>query len=226
MCGAEQGDTASLPRSLLQASRNLQASLLDESVSKAEEPPPLLSEVVTDKGYHSNQSAKLLKVVQIRSYLSEPDRGRRQPKKDPEAQAAVYGNRRRIRGARGQALQRLGAEYTERSFAHLYRTGGMSRTHLRGQENISKRLCIHGRALNLGLVMRKITGAGTPRGLWGLLSSFFACTKVLKSFLDFLMQGVGTFGSFSCRWRFEVGVVLSDNLHDTCCATTGFSTDC
>jgi len=28
------------------------------------------------------------------------------------------------------------------------------------------------------------------------------------------------------NWRFEIGVVLSDNLHDTCCATTGFSTDC
>ena len=48
VCGADQGDTASLPRSLLQASMNLEASLLDEAVSKAEEPPPLLSEVVTD----------------------------------------------------------------------------------------------------------------------------------------------------------------------------------
>ena len=168
----------------------------------------------------------MLKTAQIRSYLSEPDRVRRQPKKDPEAQAAFYANRRRIRGARGQALQRLRAEYTERSFAHLYRTGGMRRTHLRGQEKISKGLCIHVGAFNLGLVMRRITGAGTPRGLWGLLSSFFAFMKVLKSFLDFLMQGVGAFGSFSCRWRFEVGVVLSDNLHDTCCTTTGFSTGC
>ncbi len=30
----------------------------------------------------------------------------------------------------GQARQRLRAEYTERSFAHLYETGGMRRTHL------------------------------------------------------------------------------------------------
>ena len=48
VCGADDGDTASLPWSLLQASMNLEASLLDEAVSKAEEPPPLLSEVVTD----------------------------------------------------------------------------------------------------------------------------------------------------------------------------------
>ncbi len=52
----------------------------------------------------------MLKTAQIRSYLSEPDRVRRQPKKDPEAQAAFYANRRRIRGARGQALQRLRVE--------------------------------------------------------------------------------------------------------------------
>ena len=195
VCGADEGDTASLRWSLLQASMNLEASLLDEAVSKAEEPPPLLSEVVTDK-YHSNQSAKRLKTAQIRSYLCEPDRGRRQPKKDPETQAAVYANRRGIRGARGQALQRLRAEYTERSFAHAYKPGGMRCTHLRGQQKIYKWLCIHGGTFNLGLVMREITGAGTPRGLWGLLSSFFAFTKGLKSVLDLFSKGLGAFGRF------------------------------
>ena len=49
--------------------------------------------------------------------------------------------------------------------SHAYETGGMRRTHLRGQDTIYKRLCIHGGAFNLGLVMRKITGMGTPRGL-------------------------------------------------------------
>ena len=46
-------------------------------------------------------------------------------------------------------------EKIERSFAHLYDTGGMRRTHLRGHTNILKRLLIHAGAFNLGLVMRQ-----------------------------------------------------------------------
>ena len=47
----------------------------------------------------------------------------------------------------------------------MYETGAMRRTHLRGHPNISKRLLIHAAAFNLALVMRKITGSGTPRGM-------------------------------------------------------------
>ena len=56
-------------------------------------------------------------------------------------------------------------ELIERSFAHLYDTGGMRRTHLRGHTNILKRLLIHAGGFNLGLVMRHLIGSGTPRGL-------------------------------------------------------------
>ncbi len=51
----------------------------------------------------------------------------------------------------------------ERSFAHLYESGAMRRTHLRRHANILKRLLIHAAAFNLGLLMRGITGSGTPR---------------------------------------------------------------
>ena len=57
----------------------------------------------------------------------------------------------------------------ERPFAHLYRTGRMRRTHLRGHENILKRVLVHSGAFNLGLLMRQIVGVGTPRGLQGRL---------------------------------------------------------
>ena len=60
-----------------------------------------IEEVVGDKGYHSNRSLIDLEAVCVRSYISEPDRGRRNWKKNPEARDAVYRNRRRIRGARG-----------------------------------------------------------------------------------------------------------------------------
>jgi hypothetical protein len=90
---------------------------------------------------------------------------RRKWKKKPEARAAVYRNRRRIRGARGLRLLRLRSERLERSFAHLYQTGGMRRVHLRGHPYILKRLLIHNAGFNLGLLMRQPIGVGTPRGL-------------------------------------------------------------
>ena len=45
---------------------------------------------------------------------------------------------RRIRGGRGERLLRRRGEYLERTFAHLYDTGGMRRTHLRGHADILK----------------------------------------------------------------------------------------
>ena len=57
------------------------------------------------------------------------------------------------------------ARLIERSFAHLYDTGGMRRTHLRGHTNILKRLLIHAGGFNLGLLLRALLGVGTPRGL-------------------------------------------------------------
>jgi len=45
--------------------------------------------------------------------------------------------------------------------------------HLRHRSNILKRLLIHIGGFNLGLVMRKLFGKGTPRGLRDLLSSLF-----------------------------------------------------
>jgi hypothetical protein len=43
----------------------------------------------------------------------------------------------------------------------------MRRVHLRGHDNIRKRLLIHAGGCNLGLLMRQLTGVGTPRGLQG-----------------------------------------------------------
>jgi hypothetical protein len=66
-------------------------------------------------------------------------------------------------------------EYVERTFAHVYDTGGLRRVYLRGHPNILKRLIVHAGAFNLGLLMRHVFGRGTPRGLqsrrqpWDLL---------------------------------------------------------
>ncbi|HEY3823749.1 MAG TPA: transposase, partial [Bryobacteraceae bacterium] len=83
-------------------------------------------------------------------------------------QKQVYGNRRRMSGRRGKDLQKLRTELTERSFAHMYETGGMRRTHLKGQKNILKRLLFHAVGFNLALLVRKSSGIGKPRTLQGL----------------------------------------------------------
>ena len=126
--------------------------------------------MVADKGYHSKQVLVDLAALDLRTYIAEPDRGRRKWTKHSAARDAVYANRRRIRGARGRRLQRRRSEYLERPNAHLYETGGMRRTHLRGHANILKRLLVHVGGFNLGLLMRTVFGVGTPRSLQGQLA--------------------------------------------------------
>ena len=75
-------------------------------------------------------------------------------------------------------------ERIERSFAHLYDTGGMRRTHLRGHTNILKRLLIHAGGFNLGLVMRDLIGIGTPRGLQGCLAAGMASLIALWTLIQ------------------------------------------
>ena len=183
--GADEGDTGSLGWTLLETQLNLERVAEDEDAARAMHARPL-REVVADKGYHSNETMTNLKQSNIRSYISEPDRGRRNWKGKHDAQVAVYANRRRIKGNRGQVLRKARAEKPERSFSHAYDTGGMRRLHLRHRSNILKRLLIHIGACNLGLLMRSIMGVGTPRGLQNLgraLVCIFIATKArLKGF--------------------------------------------
>ena len=63
----------------------------------------------------------------------------------------------------------------------------MRRLHVRGQKNIRKRMLVHAAAFNLGLLMRKRFGVGTPRALQGLAAiqaalSTQVTTRVLRFF--------------------------------------------
>ena len=161
---ADRGDTTSIGETLEQAAENIVSVV----ASGAEIGEAALSEVVADKGYHSN--AVLVEHDQpgVRTYIAEPDRGRRQWEGKDAERDAVYANRRRIRGRRGRRLMRKRGELIERSFAHCYDTGGMRRTHLRHHDNILKRLLIHVAGFNLSLIMRKLFGIGTARRLQDL----------------------------------------------------------
>jgi transposase len=184
--GAGAGDTVTLAQTVMEAVEQL-ATVATNQRANQRLAAGGLQELVADKGYHSNEVLADLAALKIRTYISEPDRGRRRWRNKAAAREAVYGNRRRIRGERGKRLLRQRGERVERSFAHLYETGGMRRTHLRGHPNILKRLLIHVGAFNLSLVLRKKLGAGTPRGLAALKkalqNALKSCLEVLKAVL-------------------------------------------
>ena len=160
--GGAKGDTKSMPDTLEAAQGNLQ-NLADDQQACDQIHEDAGREVVADKGYHGNDALVALSEEEYRTYISEPDRGRRRWKDKEDAKAATYSNRRRIRGERGKRLLRRRGELLERPFEHYLEAGGMRRTHLRRQDNILKRLLVHVAGFNLGILLRNLLGTGTPR---------------------------------------------------------------
>lgn len=173
---ADRGDTQSFETTLGEALENL--AVVAEQVELAEE---VLTEVVADRGYHSAAVLVRTQELGLRSYIAEPKRPRRRWRGRKAEQKATYANHRRMRGSRAKRLSRWRSEKVERSMAHSYETGGLRRIHLRGHDNILKRVLVHVAGFNLGLVMQKIVGHGTPRGLQGrlrrLLAAVFAALQ-------------------------------------------------
>lgn len=132
-----------------------------------------LREVVTDKGYHSGAGLAAMSELGVRTYVSVPRQPRRNWEGKTEQQAAVYANRRRVEGERGKRLLRRRGELLERPFAHQYETGAMRRLHVRGRDNVAKRVLLQAAAFNLALILRSMTGTGTPKGLADLERKLF-----------------------------------------------------
>ena len=154
---ADTGDTTTVSTTLATA----EANLAEVNLAPTKDDP---AELITDKGYHSRQVVKDLDGGVWTTRIAEPER-----KKflrwhgDDDARKAVYANRRRLLSGVGKQAMRDRGEIVERTFAHILDRGGMRRTHLRGRENVSKRYLVHVCGHNLGLLMRKLIGAGTPR---------------------------------------------------------------
>jgi IS5 family transposase len=180
---ADQADAATLPGTLALAQANLVVA-----GSEAE-----IREVAADKGYHSNETVTWCESVGIRTYIPEREGrwGRRWTDKPEEEKAAVYRNRRRMKGERGKKLGRLRSEYTERSFAHVCETGGARRSRLRKLVNVTKRYLMYVAARNLGVIMRALFNMGTPRSLqaagaaspWTLWAWFTRLVGCMPSYL-------------------------------------------
>jgi transposase len=97
LAGADQGDTATIVDTITEAAEQI-AAVADDEEANDKLAVGGLSEVIADKGYHSNEVLTDLAALDLRSYISEPDRGRRRWHGKAEARVAVYGNRRRIPG--------------------------------------------------------------------------------------------------------------------------------
>jgi len=180
--GGVQGDTDTIEGTVEAAKENLEeARRVAGDESQQGEAP---EEVVADKGYHSRAVMLALQLAGLRTYISEPRRRRQQWEGQAAERDAVYSNRRRKNGTRGQRLRKKRGELIERTFAHAFETGGMRRTHLRKHGNIAKRLLVHLAGFNLGLLMRKLFGVGKPRCLQGLRAAFAALIAVLAVLLE------------------------------------------
>jgi transposase len=154
---ANEGDTTTLPGTLQVAAAKL---------AKVDRVPTTTAtaELVADKGYHSRAVLKDLDGGVWKTRIAEPQRTTfLRWHGDTEARDAVYANRNRLRSEIGKAGMRKRAEIVERSFAHNLERGGMRRTWLRGRENVHKRYLIHVAGHNLGILMRLLIGAGTPK---------------------------------------------------------------
>ncbi|QDU39636.1 Transposase DDE domain protein [Maioricimonas rarisocia] len=167
-------DTATIIDSIATAQRHVAAAGGEAAIN----------EVAADKGYHSNTVLVDCQEAGVRTCIPERETGQRKWNDKPlEVEQAFRDNRLRVKRRKGRRLQRLRSELVEWTFAHVCETGGARRTWLRGLENVRKRYTIQAAGRNLGLVMRRLFGIGTPRslqgavvalcalilGLWGLL---------------------------------------------------------
>ncbi len=140
-----------------------------------------IEDAVLDKGYHSDAVVSNLDAKGYRGFIAEPKvRGRRNwrrcrrrfgAEEAERRRRAIYANRRRTRSAEGRRLQKKRAEHPERGFALMKRSGGLSRVHVRGRREVSKKIQLHVAAANLGVILRRLTGVGTPRSLQGRLAA-------------------------------------------------------
>ena len=176
---ATHGDPTTMKQTIVATVENVTAVAKDTRC-KDQLSPKALTEWVADKGYHSNATMEMVAECGLRSYVSEPQRGTRRWSDRESARDGTYSNRRRLKTKRGRSLMRRRGELVERGFAHCLETGGMRRVHLRGRENILKRYLVHVAAFNVSLVMRKLLGVGTPRGLAGRFAALLgACCELV-----------------------------------------------
>lgn len=147
----QTGDCDSLPGTL-------ESSMIHSAAATGRLPEDL----VADAGYDSEKTLLQTDKLDLKPYIAQRDQ-KRNGKGKPDAEKRHKRNLRRNSNSRGKRLQRARGEKVERPFQLLYDRGGLRRLQLRGQSNIRKRLLLQAAAYNLGLLLRKAVGSGTPK---------------------------------------------------------------
>jgi Transposase domain (DUF772)/Transposase DDE domain len=163
---ADQPDSATMLPSITTAQLNLFRADSDA----------VIEEAVTDKGYHKAETLADCAGGGVRTYIKEQRRPQGHVWADKPAgwEEAYRANRRRTTSARGKRLQKKRSEHVERTFAHVCETGGGRRSWLRGLVAVSKRYLMQVAGHNLGVIMRRLFGKGTPRSLQGACAALRA----------------------------------------------------
>jgi len=199
--GGAVGDTTSIDETLPAAGEAVAEQIAEPTADgRFDVNAKGVEELVTDKGYHSGHVLVSAQQSEVRSYIAEPDRGRRKWAGKRAEQAAVYANRQRIGGHRGKQLLRRRGELVERTFAHTYETGALRRLYVRGKQNVQKRLLLQAAAWNLALLLRKMMGAGTPRALHDVVADLFFVLLRLISAINAIPVTSRSLSACTSRW--------------------------
>jgi len=120
--------------------------------------------ITGDKGFHSPAGLAIIQEeTGARTIIGDPNAARRGPANpEPEARRAVDNAARAVKTKTAKRFLKCAA-CTLRGFRAYPRLRRAEATTLRGIDNISKRYLRGILAFNLSLIMRKLTGVGTPR---------------------------------------------------------------
>jgi len=180
---ADQPDSATLLESVVAAQVHLMEAESSTPLEELAAQPAaavaeltVIEEAAADKGYHKAETLASCAAARVRTYIPEQKRSKDRvwTDKPPEWERAYRNNRRRVAGIRSKRLQKLRSEKVERTFAHVCETGGGRRSWIRGLLEIGKRYLLQVAGHNLGLIMRRVFGKGTPRSLQGLRAAVVA----------------------------------------------------
>ena len=189
----DEGDAVGLASRVMATSERLGEICDDPGQEK------VLRSLTTDEGYFEVDEVCCLQEEQVRTIMGDPHATRRNPKKQSKVVRSVLNKARRaVRSKSGKALLRKRGEHLERSFYHVLDHGGLRRATLRGRENLTKRQLGGALAYNLSLLMRHLTGVGTPKQWLAGVGHLFAAIwvhwrprLVLKAFM-IVGRGRGT----------------------------------
>jgi transposase len=186
----DEHDTQELADRVLAAEDRMNTALGDPKSTER------VKVLAADKGYFKVEELTLLQGVGIRTAVSDPLRNRRLDRLSDMDRAAVMAAHRSVRSMAGKSLLKRRAEFVERGFQHVLDRGGARRTTLRGRENIRKRYLMQAMTANLSLLMRHLTGIGTPKQ--ALAASQAPIAAIFSAVLRWFHVLAGTMPNLTC----------------------------